>query len=54
MKISTKLRLSAGSLAVGLALASTPSFAQDELGGNEASESDGGTIIVTGSRIDLT
>lgn len=50
MKISTKLRLSAGSLAVGFALAATPSFAQDEVGGDEASANDG-TIIVTGTRI---
>lgn len=48
MKISTQLRLSAGSLAVGLALAATPSFAQDDAG---ATEEEGRAIIVTGSRI---
>ncbi len=50
MKISTQLRLSAGSLAVGFALASTPVLAQD----NEeeaAATNDGPAIIVTGSRI---
>lgn len=48
MKVATKLRLSAGTLAVGLAIAATPSFAQDEAG---ASEDEGQMIIVTGSRI---
>ena len=48
MKKSTQLRLSAGSFAVGLALAATPSFAQD----SEAEESvDSEAIIVTGSRV---
>ena len=48
MKKSTQLRLSAGSFAVGLALASTPSFAQD----TETEESvDSEAIIVTGSRV---
>ncbi|TNE33615.1 MAG: TonB-dependent receptor [Alphaproteobacteria bacterium] len=47
MKISTQLRLSAGSLAVGLALASAPAFAQDDTD----VESQGQLIIVTGSRI---
>ncbi|WP_394730887.1 TonB-dependent receptor domain-containing protein [Altererythrobacter sp. GH1-8] len=52
MKISTQLRLSAGSLAVGLALASAPAaFAQDEIDtAAEAAETDE-LIIVTGSRI---
>lgn len=52
MKIATQLRLSAGSLAVGLALAATPSFAQDiAQGGDEAEATEGEAIIVTGSRI---
>lgn len=52
MKIATQLRLSAGSLAVGLALAASPSFAQDIAnGGDEAEAAAGEAIIVTGSRI---
>lgn len=59
MKISTKLRLSAGSLAVGIAMAASPAFAQDaeqdleEAVGEEetASEEPQGSIIVSGSRI---
>lgn len=58
MKISTQLRLSAGSLAVGLALASVPAFAQDAeeeqvIVENEAVEdsSEDPIITVTGSRI---
>src|SRR3546814_569080 len=52
MKIATQLRLSAGSLAVGLALAASPSFAQDIAnGGDEAEATTGEAIIVTGSRI---
>ncbi len=48
MKKSTQLRLSAGSFAVGLALAATPSFAQD----TETEETvDSDAIIVTGSRV---
>ena len=48
MKKSTQLRLSAGSFAVGLALASTPAFAQD----TETEETvDSEAIIVTGSRV---
>ena len=47
MKMSTQLRLSAGSLAVGIALAATPSFAQDDAGAEEEES----LIIVTGSRI---
>lgn len=48
MKKSTTLRLSAGSFAVGLALAATPSFAQDTET-EETVESE--AIIVTGSRV---
>ena len=59
MKVSTQLRLSAGSLAVGLALASTTAYAQDEGAGDsvDISTETGlddvptGTIVVTGSRI---
>ncbi|WFL78060.1 TonB-dependent receptor [Altererythrobacter arenosus] len=51
MKTSTKLRLSAGSFAVGLVLASTPSFAQDEAVDETEAEEVGDLIIVTGSRI---
>ncbi|TNE61062.1 MAG: TonB-dependent receptor [Sphingomonadales bacterium] len=51
MKLSTQLKLSAGSLAVGFALAATPSFAQDA-GAEEADGAfDGPTIVVTGSLI---
>lgn len=60
MKISTQLRLSAGSLAVGLALAASPAFAQDQSGdagetvledeADTATQSSG-PIVVTGSRI---
>ncbi len=57
MKISTKLRLSAGSLAVGFALATTPAYAQDndetvDVTTENAAE-DEGAITVTGSRIRL-
>ncbi len=51
MKISTQLRLSAGSLAVGLALASAPAFAQDEPDTAAEAADEGELIIVTGSRI---
>ncbi len=56
MKISTQLRLSAGSLAVGLALASTPAFAQDsevaeDVTTDSADLENERSIIVTGSRI---
>ncbi|MEM9312229.1 MAG: TonB-dependent receptor [Pseudomonadota bacterium] len=51
MKKSTKLRLSAGSFAVGLALAATPSFAQDIESG-EAEEEDN-AIVVTGTRLNV-
>ncbi|KWV90363.1 TonB-dependent siderophore receptor [Erythrobacter sp. YT30] len=52
MKKTTQLRLSVGSVAVGLALAATPSFAQDAdvTEEEEASVSSEG-IIVTGSRV---
>lgn len=49
MKKTTQLRLSAGSLAVGLALAATPGFAQEADTDEEAVE--GEAIIVTGSRV---
>ncbi|MEM1195865.1 MAG: TonB-dependent receptor [Pseudomonadota bacterium] len=50
MKKSTKLRLSAGSFAVGLALAATPSFAQDTET-EEAAEDN--AIVVTGTRLNV-
>ncbi|MDJ0979846.1 MAG: TonB-dependent receptor [Erythrobacter sp.] len=50
MKKSTQLRLSAGSFAVGLALASTPGFAQDTET-EETEEISADAIIVTGSRV---
>ncbi|MEL7198944.1 MAG: TonB-dependent receptor [Pseudomonadota bacterium] len=49
MKKTTQLRLSAGSLAVGLALAATPGFAQDA--DTEEDTVEGEAIIVTGSRV---
>ncbi|MGB3471514.1 MAG: TonB-dependent receptor [Erythrobacter sp.] len=56
MKKSTQLRLSAGSFAVGLALAATPSFAQDTETeeasvASETPEAPRNAIVVTGSRI---
>jgi len=53
MKKSTQLRLSAGSFAVGLALAATPAFAQDtEVSTEDSAEALGeNAIVVTGSRI---
>lgn len=52
MKISRKLRLSAGSMAVGVALASAPAFAQEEDGDvNAQAQEEAQTIVVTGSRI---
>lgn len=51
MKISTQLRLSTGSLAVGIALAATPAFAQDEDVATEEAAAPSNAIIVTGSRI---
>jgi len=50
MKKSTQLRLSVGSFAVGLALAATPSFAQDTETEETAEEN---TIFVTGSRLNV-
>ncbi|MDY7098340.1 MAG: TonB-dependent receptor [Pseudomonadota bacterium] len=50
MKKATHLRLSAGSFAVGLALAATPAFAQDTET-EETAAIDGEAIIVTGSRV---
>lgn len=52
MKITSQLRLSAGSMAIGLALASAPAVAQDaEAASAEATSEEGQAIIVTGSRI---
>ncbi len=54
MKISNQLRLSAGTFAVGIALASAPAFAQDSDTSDVAEDSataDQGTIIVTGTRV---
>lgn len=55
MKFSTQLRLSAGSMAVGLALASTPSFAQDQDTVDEDTQvvpqASDNAIIVTGTRV---
>ncbi len=54
MKISNQLRLSAGSFAVGLALASVPAVAQDAETDDTAAGSEAetqGTIIVTGTRV---
>ncbi len=54
MKISNQLRLSAGSFAVGLALASAPAFAQDadvSSDGDAAEEEN--QILVTGSRLNV-
>mgnify|MGYP001032364416 CR=1 FL=1 len=50
MKISTQLRLGAGSLAVSLALASAPAFAQEDAAAPAEAENED-QIIVTGSRI---
>lgn len=49
MRKSTQLRLSAGSFAIGLAMAASPSFAQDSE--TEEADVDGEAIIVTGSRV---
>ena len=51
MKLSTQLRLGAGSLAVSLALASAPAFAQEDAAATAEAENEGQMIIVTGSRI---
>ncbi len=57
MNISKQLRLSAGSMAVGIALAATPAFAQDSEQPvdvtTEDSADDSPSITVTGSRIRL-
>ncbi|KEO90340.1 TonB-dependent receptor [Erythrobacter longus] len=54
MKISSQLRLSAGSFAVGLALAATPAFAQDaDVTTDGAAEEEGNQILVTGSRLNV-
>ncbi|MEO0420508.1 MAG: TonB-dependent receptor plug domain-containing protein, partial [Pseudomonadota bacterium] len=54
MKKSTQLRLSAGSFAVGLALATAPAFAQDaDITTDEAEETEDRGIVVTGSRLNL-
>ncbi len=55
MKISNQLRLSAGSFAVGLALASAPAFAQDadvSSDGDAVAEEEN-QILVTGSRLNV-
>lgn len=51
MKKSTQLRLSTGSIAIGLALAAAPVFAQDQEAAPEEADSSEGVIVVTGSRI---
>jgi len=56
MKISNQLRLSAGSLAVGLVLASAPAYAQDTdvtSDGDELAINDENAIVVTGSRLNV-
>lgn len=53
MRKSSQLRLSAGSFAIGLALAATPAFAQDaDVTTDEAAEEDN-QILVTGSRLNV-
>jgi outer membrane receptor protein involved in Fe transport len=54
MKISKQLRLSAGSLAVGMALVSAPAFAQtaDVTSNGDEAEAES-VIIVTGSRLNV-
>lgn len=49
MRKSSQLRLSAGSFAIGLALAATPAFAQEA----EEDEDTGNAIVVTGSRLNV-
>lgn len=52
MKTITQLRLGAGSLAVGVALASAPAFAQDNNTDDAVTDAQQGQpIVVTGSRI---
>jgi len=53
MRISSQLRLSAGSLAVGLALAASPAFAQDADVTTEEGAEEGNQILVTGSRLNV-
>jgi outer membrane receptor protein involved in Fe transport len=54
MRKSSQLRLSAGSFAVGLALAASPAFAQDvDVTTAEEEEADDRGIVVTGSRLNL-
>ena len=53
MKKSSQLRLSAGSFAIGLALAASPAFAQTaDVTTDEAAEEDN-QIVVTGSRLNV-
>ena len=54
MKISKQLRLSAGSLAVGMALVSAPAFAQtaDVTSNGDEAEAES-VIVVTGSRLNV-
>ncbi|MEE4155573.1 MAG: TonB-dependent receptor [Erythrobacter sp.] len=52
MRKTTQLRSSAGLLAVGLALAATPAFAQDAETEDMPEVTETQTIVVTGSRID--
>ncbi|MEM7665960.1 MAG: TonB-dependent receptor [Pseudomonadota bacterium] len=56
MKFSKQLRLSAGSLAVGLVLSSAPAFAQDAditSDGDDAETTEDNQILVTGSRLNV-
>lgn len=54
MRKSSQLRLSAGSFAIGLALAATPAFAQDaEVTTQEGEEAESRAIVVTGSRLNV-
>ena len=54
MRKSSQLRLSAGSFAVGLALAASPAFAQDvDVTTAEEEETEDRGIVVTGSRLNL-
>ncbi len=54
MKISNQLRLSAGSLAVGLVLASAPAYAQDAEVTSDGDEAETeNQILVTGSRLNV-
>ncbi|MBV7264925.1 TonB-dependent receptor domain-containing protein [Erythrobacter ani] len=56
MKFSKQLRLSAGSLAVGLVLSSAPAFAQDAditSDGDASATAEDNQILVTGSRLNV-